>query len=550
MKKFYITTPLYYVNAKPHIGHAYTNILCDAYARYRRLRGDEVFFLTGTDEHGTKIEKAAREQGKNPKAYADEMAPVFKELWKILNISYDYFIRTTDESHKTVVRNVLRDLEVKGDIYRAKYEGWYCIPCESFWTELQLVGGRCPDCHREVQKLSEENYFFKLSNYQDWLKGYIDDNPKFIQPEIRKNEILGFLREPLEDLCITRPRARLNWGIDYPGSKDHVVYVWFDALVNYISVVGYTVDSGRFNALWPADVHMVGKDILRHHAVYWPIMLKACGVQMPEAIMAHGWWTMGGQKVSKSRGNIVDPFELVKKYGTDAFRYYLLHEVTVGYDGTFSEDLLRERYTTDLANDLGNLWLRVATMLEKYCGGKMPDIEIDKAEQALVHHQAPVQILWEKFEKALTVDKFKDELYQELTQFDPRLALDAVWGLVRLANQTIDKRKPWELSKQGNKELLDETLAVLTEWIAHSACLLQPFLPETSEKILTRLGLQKKIPLVEGQYLKKMEIEGQKKYVPKKLVSAGTRVEKGEALFPKLEEENPHLIPPPQSGGG
>ncbi|HXV28187.1 MAG TPA: methionine--tRNA ligase [bacterium] len=540
MKKFYITTPLYYVNAKPHIGHAYTNILCDAYARYRRLRhgDDSVFFLTGTDEHGTKIEKAAKENGKGPKAYADEMVPVFKELWEILGISYDYFIRTTDDAHKTIVGNILRDLELKQDIYPAKYEGWYCTPCESFWTELQLLEGKCPDCHREVQKLSEENYFFKLSKYHDWLVKYIQDNPKFIQPEIRRNEILGFLREPLEDLCITRPRSRLNWGIDYPNSKDHVVYVWFDALVNYISAVGYTVDSERFNTYWPADVHMVGKDILRHHAVYWPIMLKACGLQMPKAIIAHGWWTMGGQKVSKSRGNAVDPFELVKKYGADAFRYYLLHEVTVGYDGTFSEDLLRERYITDLSNDLGNLWFRLATMLEKYFGGQLPKVESSEDSPALRSDKLWMQGMWESFTKAVEINN-RSEIYEEVTQFDPRLALDAIWDLIKKANKKIEEKKPWILAKDPAKKTeLAETLIIIAEWIAHIACLLQPFLPETAKKILKRLNLPEKVDIAENEIA-----------FGKGLLSPGLKVERGEALFPKLEED-PHLIPPPQSGGG
>src|SRR3990167_2057744 len=276
-KDYYITTPLYYVNANPHIGHAYTNVLCDTFARYRRFRGQKVYFLTGTDEHGTKIEKAARDHGKDPRTYVDEMVPKFKELWNHLGISYDHFIRTTDEEHKRVVRHVLESLEKKGDIYKASYTGWYCTPCESFWTKLQLKEGKCPDCGRDVQALAEENYFFKLSKYQDWLIGYIHEHPDFVRPEIRRNEILGFLRQPLEDLCITRPRTRLGWGIDYPNSKDHVIYVWFDALINYVSAIGYTIDDKKFNRYWPVDAHMIGKDILRQHAVYWPIMLKAMG---------------------------------------------------------------------------------------------------------------------------------------------------------------------------------------------------------------------------------------------------------------------------------
>ncbi len=537
-KPFYITTPLYYVNAKPHIGHAYTNILCDTFARYRRFRGEKVFFLTGTDEHGTKIEKAAREQGKEPKAYVDEMVPQFKELWKLLGIQYDHFIRTTDAEHKKVVQDILKDLEARGEIYKKDYRGWYCTPCESFWTDLQLIERKCPDCHRDVQELSEENYFFKLSSYQDWLVGYIKDNPKFIQPEIRRNEILGFLREPLQDLCITRPRARLAWGIDYPSAKEYVVYVWFDALINYVSIAKYPAVKEKFGEVWPADVHVVGKDILRQHAVYWPIMLKACGVEMPRTVLAHGWWTMGGQKVSKSRGNVVDPVELVKKYGTDAFRYYLLHEVTVGYDGTFSEDLLRERYTTGLANGLGNLWRRIATMLEKYCGGRIPHSEALQSHQANDHFKLPLFGMWRGYKKALGVEKWNDELYEELTEFDPRLALNSIWDVITIADQTIEDKKPWILYKECDnsekKSELERTLVELAEWMAHIAVLLLPFLPTTAETILKYLKVDEiRWSLPEMDDPKQEAIS-----FAKPLLRAGNVVERGEILFPPLEEES------------
>ncbi len=413
-KKYYITTPLYYVNAKPHIGHAYTNILCDTFARYERLVGKEVYFLTGTDEHGTKIEKAAKDHDKEPKAYVDEIVPMFSDLWKKLGIQYDHFFRTTDEQHKVVVQRILTDLEKKGEIYKSSYIGWYCTPCESFWTELQLKDKKCPDCGREVSELSEENYFFKLSKYQDWLIDYIDKNPEFIQPMMRRNEILGFLKNPLEDLCITRPKARLSWGIEYPGNKDHVVYVWFDALINYISDVKYAVDGKYFNEHWPADLQVVGKDILRHHAVYWPIMLKACGVELPRKILAHGWWTIGGAKVSKSRGNIVDPDVLVQKYGVDSLRYFLLHEVTVGLDGSYSEDLLRERYQSDLANDLGNLWFRMASMLGKYFDGKIPQGQDSCMDHPLMEDTLS---LWDKVSASM-----------KLT--DPRKALEGIWEVI------------------------------------------------------------------------------------------------------------------------
>ncbi len=510
-KIFYLTTPLYYVNAKPHIGHAYTNILCDTFARYRRFRGEKVFFLTGTDEHGTKIEKAAREQGKDPRQYVDEMVPQFKELWSLLDIRYDHFIRTTDEEHKTVVKNVLQQLEKAGDIYKAAYRGWYCTPCESFWTKLQLAGGLCPDCRREVQELSEENYFFKLSKYQSWLVSYIKENLEFIQPEIRRNEIISFLKEPLEDLSITRPRSRLSWGIDYPTSKEHVVYVWFDALVNYITAAGYSVDATRFENYWPADVHAVGKDIVRQHAVYWPIMLHALGLKPPKKVLAHGWWTMAGAKVSKSRGNAVDPAELVKKYGVDAFRYFLLHEVTIGNDGAFSEDLLAERYTTDLANNLGNLWFRIASMLEKYFGGKIPVIRQSHTGDDLLEKSFR---LW-------------DDVNQAMKNYDPRTATSKIWEVITRANQFIEEKKPWVLArreKDSDDQGLEKVLATLVECVAHVGGILSPFLPETSEKILKRLQLESELTLDQESFSKRW-------------IKEKNKIERGEALFPKLDEE-------------
>jgi len=506
-KPFYITTPLYYVNARPHLGHAYTNILSDTFARWHRFRGEKVFFLTGTDEHGTKIEKAAREQGKEPGKYVDEMVPQFKELWKLLGIEYDHFIRTTDEEHKKVVQETLKDLEKRGEIYQAAYKGWYCTPCESFWTELQLVEGRCPDCKRDVQQLSEENYFFKMSQYQKWLIDYIEKNPDFIRPEIRRNEILGFLHEPLEDLCITRPKARLSWGIDYPSSKDHVVYVWFDALVNYVSIAKYKAVKEKFGNLWPADIHMVGKDILRQHAVYWPIMLKACGLEMPKTVVAHGWWTMAGAKVSKSRGNAVDPVELCKKYGVDAFRYFLLHEVTLGQDGAFSEDLLAERYTTGLANDLGNLWFRYATMLEKYFGGKVPSWDLSSLEtQALEDLYAGVR--------------------EAMKPYDPFGALIQIFGSIKHFNSYIEQKKPWILAKETEqRKELANVLGTLGEWIAHHAVILLSFLPVTAEEILRRLKLPTNWTVATPREF------------AQSFLKAGTSVERGEALFPKLDEE-------------
>lgn len=507
-KTFYLTTPLYYVNAKPHIGHAYTNILADTFSRFQRFLGKPSFLLTGTDEHGTKVEKSAREKQMGPKDYVDSMVPQFNDLWKLLGIEYDYFIRTTDEDHKRIVQKILKELEAKSDIYKASYQGWYCTPCESFWTELQLDQGKCPDCKREVQQLSEENYFFKLAKYQAWLIDYIQKHEDFISPTLRKNEILGFLRQPLDDLSITRPRSRLAWGIDYPHSKGHVVYVWFDALINYISAVGYG-EKKEFNQFWPADLHLVGKDILRQHAVYWPIMLKALDLEMPKKVLAHGWWMMSGAKVSKSRGNAVDPVELVQKYGVDALRYFLLREVTLGQDGAFSEDLLRERYTTDLANDLGNVWFRFAAMLEKYFEGKVPEGEI--ASDPLTEKTFE---LW-------------DQVLAAMGQYDPKEALNEIFEIIRKANQFVEENKPWVLAKDpAQKTRLAAVLKILGECLAHIVFLLQPFMPETSAKVLERLKIPASFKISDASSFKKP------------FLKAGTLIEKGTVLFPKLEEED------------
>jgi methionyl-tRNA synthetase len=505
-KTYYLTTPIYYVNGKPHIGHAYTSILCDTFARFHRMIGEPVFYITGTDEHGIKVQKAAAEQGKEPKAFVDAIVPEFKELWRVLGIQYDHFIRTTDDYHKKTVQKVLSDLEKKGDIYKASYHGWYCTPCESFWTELQLKEGKCPECGRGVDRLEEENYFFKMSSYQSWLVEYIQKNPDFIRPEYRKNEVLGFLKEPLEDLCITRPKARLTWGIEYPGSTDHVIYVWFDALLNYVTGAGYLTDDKKFKALWPADLHLLGKDILRQHAVFWPIMLKAMGVEMPKLVFAHGWWRIGGAKMSKSIGNVVDPIAIVKKYGSDVLRYFLLNEVTLGLDGTYSEDLLVERYTSDLADKLGNLWHRTASMIEKYFEGKIPE----KTGGSRFYDPAG---LW------------KDVSHAALT-YDPREALAKIWAVIVRANQFVEETKPWALAKDpAKKSELGDVLYHLADSVAHIAILLQAFMPETAKKLLGRL----KIAMSE-----KIRTDAE---FSKSLVVVGTVIEKGEPLFPRLDEK-------------
>ncbi|OGX05320.1 MAG: methionine--tRNA ligase [Omnitrophica bacterium RIFCSPLOWO2_12_FULL_50_11] len=501
-KPFYITTPLYYVNAKPHIGHAYTNIVCDTFARFHRFLGEEVRFMTGTDEHGTKIDRAAKDQGKDAKVYVDEMVPLFQSLWNLLGIQYDYFIRTTDDNHHQILQNIFKTLEAKGDIYRGKYKGWYCTPCESFWTETQLAEGKCPDCHRDVQQLAEDNYFFRLSKYQSWLVGYLRDSPRFVWPETRRNEILSFLERPLEDLCITRPRARLTWGIAYPSSPEHVVYVWFDALVNYVSGVAYSKDMKQFSRFWPADLHVVGKDILRQHAIYWPIMLKAIDVEMPRTVLAHGWWTIEGSKVSKSRGNVVDPFEIVKRYGADAFRYYLLHEARLGLDGSYSEDLLVERLNSDLADDLGNLVLRATSMLERYFSGRIPDA---------TSSATPL-----RGKLASMTDLVKNAMLG----FQPYAALDAIWEVVREANRFVEQNKPWVLAKENKKEELGNFLVGLLETVRLLGLVLTSFLPSTAEKILSSLGINGRPSIQDMQWGS---------------LKAGVRVEKGVPLFPKVE---------------
>jgi methionyl-tRNA synthetase len=506
-KTYYLTTPLYYVNDKPHIGHSYTNIICDTLARFRRFRGEDVFFLTGTDEHGSKIEKIAREKGKDPQTYVNEIVPRFKELWERLGIRYDDFIRTTEDRHKKAVWKVLTELEGRGDIYKGSYKGWYCTPCESFWTALQLADGNCPDCKRPVQELEEENYFFRLSFYQPWLIGHIGTHPEFIHPVSRRKEVLSFLEKPLEDLCISRPKNRLAWGIPYPNSPDHVVYVWFDALINYVSAAGYGADEALFGRLWPCDLHVVGKDILRQHAVYWPIMLRAMGVEIPRRVLAHGWWTLEGAKVSKSLGNIVDPVEVISKYGNDAYRYFLLHEVTLGFDGSYSEESLLERFTNDLANDLGNLVHRSFGMLGKYYQGRIPaDAEPGRIGNSLKSAAAP---LWQNVERAME-------------ELDPRAALDAVWVFIRAANKFVEDSKPWVLAKDPARKMdLAEVMYTLLESVRLAGAVLLPFLPETGAKILAELNL------ASGAGAEDVRQWG--------LMKPGAEVGKSEPLFPKME---------------
>ena len=370
---FYVTTPIYYVNDKPHIGHAYTTVLADVLARYHRAAGDDVWFLTGTDEHGQKVQKAAEKNGMTPIEQCDSTVVRFQELWKRLGITNDDFIRTTEERHWKIVQAIMQDLYDRDLIYKAEYKGYYCVACERFFTEKDLIDGKlCPDCQREVDTIVESNYFFRMSKYQDWLIQYITEHPDFIQPAFRANETLGFLRKPLEDLCISRPKSRLSWGIELPFDPDYVCYVWFDALINYISAIGYGVDQARFERYWTSCMHLIGKDILTTHSVYWPTMLQAIGLPMPKTIFAHGWWLTGNRKMSKSLGNVVNPMDMADKYGVDAFRYFLLAAMTPGNDASFTEEDFLQRFNTDLANDLGNLLSRVVKLSIKNFGGRLP----------------------------------------------------------------------------------------------------------------------------------------------------------------------------------
>jgi len=508
MAKFYITTPLYYVNSSPHIGHSYTNIACDAIARYRRLKGDEVLFTTGTDEHGQKINQAAELAGKDPARFVDEIVPVFVRLWDKLNISYDDFIRTTERRHIKVVQQVLEMFYKNGDLYEGEYKGWYCTPCENFWLESQLVEGNCPDCGRKVEFIKEKNFFFRLSRYQDWLVDYIKTHDNFILPIIRRNEVLAFLENPLNDLCISRPRSRLSWGIDIPFSKDHVTYVWFDALLNYITVCGYGEDDERFRRFWPADLHVIGKDILRMHAVNWPIILHAAGLEPPVSIFAHGWWKIGGDKMSKSKGNIVDPSEMVDRYGVDAYRYFLLREIQFGMDGSFSEELLVSRINSDLANDLGNLLHRTLTMIEKYFSGTVPErTEREKMDDIS-------RGLMEKSDGLYKV------LDSSMNRIDFSQALSAIWDLVNSANKFIEQKAPWNLSRDKKIDELKDMMYDLYEVLRIISISLWPFLPTTAEGILAQLGLGKE------------EIDI--KRLSWGIGRPGRRIKKGSPLFPRV----------------
>lgn len=506
MEKFYITTPIYYPSDKLHIGHSYCTVATDTMARYKRLRGYDVMFLTGTDEHGQKLERIAKGQGLTPKEYIDKVVVGIKELWKTLDISYDKFIRTTDDYHVKTVQRIFKRLYDQGDIYKSTYEGWYCTPCESFFTEHQLVDGKCPDCGREVEKVKEESYFFRLSKYQDRIIKYMEENPEFLQPNTRQNEMINnFLKPGLEDLAVSR--TSFQWGIPVEFDPGHVVYVWVDALSNYISALGYdSEDDSLFQKYWPADVHVVGKEIVRFHSIIWPAMLMALDLPLPKQIFGHGWLVINGGKMSKSVGNVVDPNVLVEKYGVDAIRYFLLREIAFGQDGNFNNEALIQRINSDLANDLGNLVSRTVGMIQKYFNGTLPEVQEATEFDADLVETAKNTV--PKIENAMDKMMFSDALIE-------------LWNLIRRTNKYIDETQPWVLIKEESKHpMLANALYHVAESIRIVSVLLQPFMPNTPPLIWKQLGIE------EGAW------DSAKEWgkLPKTL-----SVQKGNVIFPRID---------------
>jgi methionyl-tRNA synthetase len=507
-KTFFITTPIYYPSADLHIGHAYTTVAADAIARFQRLQGRRVFFLTGTDEHGQKIERTARKAGKDPQAFVDEVVAGIRRLWERLDISNDDFIRTTEPRHERAVQAFFQRLYDSGDIYKADYEGWYCTPCESFWLERQLVTGNCPDCGRPVERVREESYFFRLSRYADRLLEHIDAHPDFIQPPSRRNEMVSFIKSGLDDLSVSR--TTFAWGVPVPFDKRHIVYVWFDALINYITAAGYP-DGAGLSALWPADVHLVGKEIVRFHSVIWPIMLFAAGLEIPRQVFGHGWLVLGGAKISKSRGNIIDPHVLMDRYGVDAVRYFLLREIPFGADGHYTEDALVARLNADLANDLGNLVYRTLNMVERFCGGHVP---------------APGDAAGCDGGLPDLAARAVREAGAAMGRLELSAAIESLWRLVARSNKFIDEMAPWALAKAGDRARLGSVLYNLCECLRALAIALSPIMPRTAQKMWEQVGLDGRVEE------RRWDDAAQWGLLP-----AGAATRRGAPLFPRVDLE-------------